>query len=69
MPSQALLLLHPHPLHGGTMGNKVITAIARVARDNGLANVAFHSKARAEVLENGIMVMASFKMQRLSHPL
>ena len=42
MPSQALLLLHPHPQHGGTMGNKVITTIARVARDNGLATVAFN---------------------------
>lgn len=42
MPSQALLLLHPHTLHGGTMGNKVITTIARVARDNGLAVVAFN---------------------------
>ena len=42
MPSQALLLLHPHPLYGGTMGNKVITTIARVARDGGLAAVAFN---------------------------
>ena len=31
MPEQALLILHPHPLHGGTMGNKVVTTIARVA--------------------------------------
>ena len=42
MPSQALLLLHPHPLYGGTMGNKVVTTIARVARDGGLATVAFN---------------------------
>ena len=42
MPSQALLLLHPHPLYGGTMGNKVVTTIARVARDRGLAAVAFN---------------------------
>ena len=42
MPSQALLLLHPHPLYSGTMGNKVITTIARVARDNGLPAVAFN---------------------------
>ena len=42
MPSQALLLLHPHPLYGGTMGNKVVTTIARVARDGGLAAVAFN---------------------------
>ena len=42
MPSKALLLLHPHPLYGGTMGNKVVTTIARVARDGGLATVAFN---------------------------
>ena len=42
MPAQALLLLHPHPLHGGTMGNKVVTTIARVARDGGLPAVAFN---------------------------
>ena len=29
MPSKALLLLHPHPLHGGTMANKVVTTLAR----------------------------------------
>ncbi len=42
MPTQALLLLHPHPLYGGTMENKVIATIARVARDSGLAAVAFN---------------------------
>lgn len=42
MPIRALLLLHPHPLHGGTMGNKVVTTIARVARDGGLPAVAFN---------------------------
>jgi alpha/beta superfamily hydrolase len=42
MPERALLLLHPHPLHGGTMGNKVVTTIARVARDAGLPVVAFN---------------------------
>jgi alpha/beta superfamily hydrolase len=42
MPQQALLILHPHPLHGGTMGNKVVTTIARVARDAGLPAIAFN---------------------------
>ena len=42
MPEQALLILHPHPSHGGTMGNKVVTTIARVARDAGLPAVAFN---------------------------
>jgi uncharacterized protein len=42
MPSRAVLLLHPHPLHGGSMGNKVITTMARAARDVGLPCVAFN---------------------------
>ena len=42
MPEQALLILHPHPLHGGTMGNKVVTTIARVAGDAGLPTIAFN---------------------------
>ena len=42
MPEQALLILHPHPLYGGTMGNKVVTTIARVARDAGLPTIAFN---------------------------
>ena len=42
MPEQALLILHPHPLHGGTMGNKVVSTIARAARDAGLPAVAFN---------------------------
>jgi alpha/beta superfamily hydrolase len=42
MPAKVLLLLHPHPLHGGTMGNKVVFTMARVARDGGLPAVAFN---------------------------
>lgn len=42
MPAKALLLLHPHPLHGGTMANKVVTTLARAARDVGLSAVAFN---------------------------
>ena len=56
MPDKTLLLLHPHPLHGGTMGNKVVTTIARVARDNGLPAVAFNFRGAgrsAGVWDNG----------------
>jgi alpha/beta superfamily hydrolase len=42
MPERALLVLHPHPLHGGTMGNKVVTTVARAANAGGLAVVAFN---------------------------
>ena len=42
MPDYGLLLLHPHPLHGGAMSNKVVTTLGRAARDVGLATVAFN---------------------------
>jgi Predicted hydrolase of the alpha/beta superfamily len=31
------LVLHPHPLHGGTRDNKVVTTIARACAEQGLA--------------------------------
>ncbi|CAM3915356.1 alpha/beta hydrolase [Kerstersia gyiorum] len=33
------LVLHPHPLHGGARGNKVVTTIARAANQRGLLAV------------------------------
>ena len=56
MPEQALLILHPHPLHGGTMGNKVVTTIARVARDAGLPAVAFNFRGAGRSEEFSLMV-------------
>ena len=38
----AALVLHPHPLHGGTMHNKVVTIIERALRELGLATVRFN---------------------------
>src|SRR2546423_9890516 len=32
-PSGAALVLHPHPLHGGTMHNKVVFRVARALAD------------------------------------
>lgn len=34
-----LLVAHPHPLHGGTMDNKVVTTLARAANDAGWVSV------------------------------
>lgn len=48
LPKRAMLILHPHPLHGGTMGNKVVTTIARAARDADLATVAFNFRGAGE---------------------
>jgi alpha/beta superfamily hydrolase len=38
-PSGVALVLHPHPLHGGTMHNKVVFRTARGLEDAGLATL------------------------------
>ncbi len=56
----AAVVCHPHPLHGGTMNNKVVTTLFRTCRDLGLPTVRFnfrgvegsageHDDARGEV--------------------
>lgn len=36
------VICHPHPLHGGTMDNKVVTTLARTFRDLGVPAVRFN---------------------------
>lgn len=36
------LLCHPHPLHGGTMDNKVVTTIGRALREAGIPTLRFN---------------------------
>lgn len=36
------IICHPHPLHGGTMQNKVVSTLARVCRDLGVRSVRFN---------------------------
>src|SRR5882724_1736310 len=36
------IVCHPHPLHGGSMHNKVVTMIARAVRELGLATIVFN---------------------------
>ncbi|HET8731236.1 MAG TPA: alpha/beta fold hydrolase [Moraxellaceae bacterium] len=36
------VVCHPHPLHGGSMDNKVVTTLCRAWRDEGLAVVRFN---------------------------
>lgn len=40
--ARAAVICHPHPLHGGSMGNKVVTTLARVWRDAGIATLRFN---------------------------
>lgn len=39
---KAAVICHPHPLHGGAMGNKVVTTLARTWRDAGVATLRFN---------------------------
>lgn len=41
-PPTVAIICHPHPLHGGTMNNKVVTTLARTFRELGLATVRFN---------------------------
>ncbi|MBL8234977.1 MAG: alpha/beta fold hydrolase [Bryobacterales bacterium] len=41
-PEQAALVCHPHPLHGGTMHNKVVHRMARGLRHSGHAVLRFN---------------------------
>jgi alpha/beta superfamily hydrolase len=36
------VVCHPHPLHGGTMDNKVVTTLARGCHDGGVPTVRFN---------------------------
>ncbi|MFP5439853.1 MAG: alpha/beta hydrolase [Gammaproteobacteria bacterium] len=60
VPGADLLICHPHPLHGGTLDNKVVHTLARAARDAGLRAIRFnfrgvgrsggvHDRGRGEV--------------------
>ncbi|MCB1552569.1 MAG: alpha/beta fold hydrolase [Xanthomonadales bacterium] len=56
------VICHPHPLHGGSMHNKVVTMLERSVRESGLATVRFnfrgvgksegeHDQGRGETLD------------------
>src|SRR5690554_1803354 len=36
------VICHPHPLHGGTMHNKVVSTLMRAARDQGASTIRFN---------------------------
>lgn len=41
-PRAFMVVCHPHPLHGGTMGNKVVTTLARTAHAQGIPSLRFN---------------------------
>lgn len=44
----AAIVCHPHPLHGGTMNNKVVTTLARSYRELGIDVVRFNFRGVGE---------------------
>jgi len=42
VPRAFLVVCHPHPLHGGTMTNKVVTTLARTAHAQGVPSLRFN---------------------------
>ena len=41
-PRASALVLHPHPLHGGTMANKVVQTLVRASVEAGAATLCFN---------------------------
>ncbi len=41
-PSAFMVVCHPHPLHGGTMDNKVVTTLARTAHELSVPTIRFN---------------------------
>jgi alpha/beta superfamily hydrolase len=50
-PRMAVLVCHPHPLHGGTMHNKVVYRMARGLRHSGAAVLRFNFRKTGAVEE------------------
>jgi alpha/beta superfamily hydrolase len=48
-PRMAVLVCHPHPLHGGTMHNKVVHRMARALRQAGAVVLRFNFRKVGEV--------------------
>lgn len=41
-PTAVAMVCHPHPLHGGSLDNKVVFTLARACRDNNIVAVRFN---------------------------
>ena len=41
-PAAFVVVCHPHPLHGGTMHNKVVTTVARACNELGMPSLRFN---------------------------
>jgi len=52
-PRIAVVVCHPHPMHGGTMHNKVVYRIARALRNSGAVVLRFNFR-KTGVVEEGV---------------
>jgi alpha/beta superfamily hydrolase len=55
-PAAFMVICHPHPLHGGTMTNKVVTTLARAANELAVPTLRFNYRgvgASAGSFDNG----------------
>jgi len=51
------VICHPHPLHGGSMDNKVVTTLVRTYRDLGIPSIRFNFRgvgASEGVFDNAV---------------
>ncbi|HSC74919.1 MAG TPA: alpha/beta hydrolase [Pseudomonadales bacterium] len=56
-PRAVALICHPHPLHGGSLDNKVVFTLARACRDSGIVAVRFNFRGvgcSTGVHDNGV---------------
>lgn len=74
-PDQLAVICHPHPLHGGTMTNKVVTTLERTLIGRGMATLCFnfrgvgrsegkHDDARGE--QDDLLAVIAEGRQRLA---
>ena len=78
-PCATAVLLHPHPLHGGTMQNKVVHTLARGFAELGVASVRFNFRGvgasagrfahGAGEAEDALAVIAWVREQRPDTPI
>jgi len=47
-PAAVMVVCHPHPLHGGTLHNKVVTTLARCAHELGAPTIRFNYRGVGE---------------------
>jgi uncharacterized protein len=47
-PPALMVVCHPHPLHGGTLDNKVVTTLARCANELGVPGIRFNYRGVGE---------------------